>query len=126
MTRQRRHQVKFRIEHARGQDAAKVGIPGRVLDQERHAAFGSVQTSLVRAEYTYAQVDKDATLAAYATDDFFWSTGWKGHRVDLGSRITDKSSFHAVGQLQKFEDSPRVEERDHWVKRLRLEMRFSY
>lgn len=90
------------------------------------AALGAVQTSLVRAEYTFARVDKDATLAAYATDDFFWSTGWKGHRLDLGSRVTDKSTFHVVGQLQRFKDSPRVEERDHWVKRLRLEMRFSY
>ena len=101
------------------------------VDNDNHglwlaAAFGAIQTSLVRAEYTFAKVDKDATLAAYATDDFFWSTGWEGHRVDLGSRMTSKSSFHVVGQLQKFKDSPRLEERDHWVKRLRLEMRVSY
>jgi len=90
------------------------------------AALGAVQTSPVRAEYTFAQVDKDATLAAYATDDFFWSSGWKGHRLDLGTRITEKSSVHVVGQLQRFKDSPRVEEQDHWVKRLRLELRVSY
>lgn len=90
------------------------------------AAFGAVQTSLARAEYTFAQVDKDATLAAYATDDFFWSTGWKGHRLDLGTRVTEKSSVHVVGQLQRFKDSLRVEEQDHWVKRLRLELRVSY
>jgi hypothetical protein len=31
-----------------------------------------------------------------------------------------------VGQLQKFKDSPRPEERDHWVKRLRLEARINF
>jgi hypothetical protein len=90
------------------------------------AVLGSLQTSRLRADYTYASVDRDATVAAYGTDDFFWVTGWKGHRLDLGTRISQKSSLHAVGQLQKFKDSPRPEERDHWVKRLRLEARINF
>ena len=64
----------------------------------------------MRGEYTYAKVDKDATLAAYGADDFFWVTGWKGHRIDLGGRIRDQVSLHVVGQLQKFKDSPRPAE----------------
>lgn len=88
--------------------------------------LGSTQTARGRFEYTYAKLDKDATLAAYASDDFFWGTGWEGHRGDLGVRASDRSAFHAVGQIQRFYDSPRPEERDHWVKRLRLELRVSY
>jgi hypothetical protein len=90
------------------------------------AAIGSVQTARAKLEYTFAKVDKDATLAAYATDDFFWSTGWQGHRAEIATRTSEKSSFHVVGQLQKFKDSPRVDEREHWVKRLRVEIRASY
>ena len=33
---------------------------------------------------TYAKIDQDATVAAFNTDDFFWGTGWEGHRLDLG------------------------------------------
>jgi putative porin len=88
--------------------------------------LGSVRTSLLRGEYTYAKVDKDATLAAYGTDDFFWVTGWRGHRVDLGGRIRDDVSLHVVGQVQQFKDSPRPEERDHWNRRVRAELRFSF
>jgi hypothetical protein len=78
----------------------------------------------VRAEYTFATVDKDATLAAYPTDDFFWQTGWEGHRVDLGVRLVDRLTLHGVGQLERFKDSPRPEERDHWNKRIRAELRY--
>jgi hypothetical protein len=89
-------------------------------------ALGSLRTARGRLDYTYAKVDKDATLAAYATDDFLWATGWEGHRADLGLRVSDHSSMHAIGQIQRFKDSARVEERDVWVKRLRVEMRISY
>jgi hypothetical protein len=89
------------------------------------AVLGSRSTRL-RGEYTFARVDKDATVAAYATGDFFWSTGWLGHRGDFGVRVTDHVAFHVVGQLQRFKDSPRVEERDHWVKRYRSDVRISY
>ena len=46
--------------------------------------MGATGVSRGQLDYTYAKVDKDATLAAYNTDDFFWGTGWEGHRVDLG------------------------------------------
>jgi len=99
------------------------------VDTDRNgswAAFslGSLQRNGLRGEYTYAAVDKDATLAAYTTDDFFWQTGWAGHRVDLGVRLFGRLSLHAVGQLERFKDSPRPEERDHWNKRIRAELRY--
>lgn len=88
-------------------------------------ALGGKQSRL-RAEYTFADVDKDATLAAYDTDDFFWGTGWKGHRLDLGSETSDKTSIHLVGQLMEFKDSPDEDERVHYDKRFRIEMRVHY
>ena len=90
------------------------------------AVLGSTRTARFRGEYTFARVDKDATVAAYATDDFFWSTGWLGHRGDLGIKVTANIAFHMVGQLQRFKDSARIEEREHWVKRYRYEIRLSY
>jgi hypothetical protein len=89
------------------------------------AALGSIRSSRARLDYTYAKVDKDATLAEYATDDFFWSTGWEGHRADLGFRLQPNTSIHGVAQWQRFKDSPRPEERDHWLKRYRVELRFA-
>jgi len=90
------------------------------------AVLGSTRTARLRGEYTFARVDKDATVAAYATDDFFWSTGWLGHRGDLGIKVTRHVAFHLVGQLQRFKDSARVAERDRWVKRYRYEIRVVY
>jgi hypothetical protein len=88
--------------------------------------LGSTRSSRSRLEYTYARVDKDATLAAYASDDFFWGTGWEGHRADVGIRLSDNTALHGVAQLQRFKDSVREAERDHWVRRYRAELRFSY
>jgi hypothetical protein len=88
--------------------------------------LGSTRTSRGRVEYTFADVDKDATVAAYATDDFFWSTGWQGHRGDLGFRVGEHAALHGVVQAQRFKDSPREAERNHWVKRYRVELRLSY
>jgi hypothetical protein len=88
--------------------------------------LGSVKQSRSRLEYVYAKVDKDATLAAYTGDDFFWSTGWEGHRGDLGVRASDRAALHGVAQIMRFKDSPRPEERDHWIRRFRLELRFDY
>jgi putative porin len=85
--------------------------------------LGSTETAPVRVEYTYASVDRDATLGAYAADDFLWTTGWDGHRVDLGFRSGDHASVHAIGQLQRFKDSPRGFDNDVWVKRYRIEVR---
>jgi hypothetical protein len=88
--------------------------------------LGSTVTARGSLEYTYASLDKDATLAAYTTDDFIWGTGWTGHRGDLGVRMSDRASSHVVGQYQKFKDSPVLADRDRWVGRLRLEVRVSY
>jgi putative porin len=85
--------------------------------------IGSTETSSARFEYTYASVDRDATLAAYGADDFLWVTGWDGHRLDLGFRTGEHASVHAVGQLQRFKDSPRGFDNDVWVRRYRLELR---
>jgi hypothetical protein len=100
-------------------------------DSDNHGLWlalvlGSVRSARAALEYTYAKVDKDATLGAYATDDFLWATGWDGHRADIGFRAGNHASVHVVGQIQRFKDSPRVEERDDWVKRYRLEARLSY
>jgi Putative porin len=102
------------------------------VDSDNHglwlaAVLGSLQTGVgARADYTYAKVDKDATLAAYGTDDFFWVTGWRGHRGEVGFRLLKQLSIHAVGQWVQFKDSPRPEERDHTLKRYRAELRLKY
>jgi hypothetical protein len=82
--------------------------------------------SPARLEYTYAKVDKDATLAAYNSDDFFWGTGWEGHRADLGITTTRKNSIHGIAQWQRFKDSPDPTVRDQWVTRYRLEWRTNF
>ncbi len=86
---------------------------------------GSLQDARARAEYVYARVDRDATLAAYATDDFLWATGWEGHRLDVGVKASDRASFHAIGQLQRFKDSVVPAEQEDWIRRFRLELRLS-
>ncbi len=90
------------------------------------AIIGSTVTARGSLEYVYAQVDKDATLAAYTTDDFLWGTGWAGHRVDLAVRMSDRASSHVIGQVQRFKDSPNEADRDTWFKRVRVEVRISY
>jgi hypothetical protein len=90
------------------------------------AVLGDLGTSRARAEYTYAKVDKDATLAAFNTDDFFWGTGWEGHRADLATGTVKGSSVHAIAQWQRFKDSPDPVVREQWVKRYRLEWRASF
>lgn len=85
--------------------------------------LGSLTSSRLRGEYTYAKVDRDVTVAAYAGDDFFWGTGWLGHRVDLGVAQSAKNSVHVIGQLQQFKDSANLAERPNWVRRLRVEAR---
>jgi len=87
---------------------------------------GSTRTARVRGEYSFARVDKDATVAAYATDDFFWATGWEGHRADFGLRGGDHSALHAVVQWQRFKDSPDPLVSQQWVKRYRLEWRTQF
>jgi hypothetical protein len=91
------------------------------------AAVGSTGSSRARLDYTYAKVDKDATLGEYAADDFFWTTGWEGHRGDLGFRLDGRgrASLHGIAQWQRFKDSPREAERDDWQKRFRVELRLA-
>ncbi len=90
------------------------------------AVLGDLGTSRARAEYTYAKVDRDATVAAFNTDDFFWGTGWEGHRADLATGTVKSSSVHAIAQWQRFKDSPDPVVREQWVKRYRLEWRTSF
>jgi hypothetical protein len=88
--------------------------------------LGSLELSRARWEYTYAKVDRDATLAAYAQDDFYWSTGYEAHRGELASRISEQSNLHLIGQLQRAKDATDPAQRDKWVRRYRIEARFQF
>jgi hypothetical protein len=90
------------------------------------AVLGDLGTSRARAEYTYAKIDQDATVAAFNSDDFFWGTGWEGHRADLGTGTVKSSSIHGIAQWQRFKDSPDPAIREQWVTRYRLEWRTSF
>jgi hypothetical protein len=90
------------------------------------ASLGSVGTSRASLAYTYAKVDKDLTAAAFNSDDFFWGTGWEGHRLDLAAGTVKSSSVHGIAQRQRFKDSPDPAQRDQWVTRYRLEWRASF
>ena len=85
--------------------------------------LGSTQSARARLEYVYAFVDRDATLAAYTSDDFLWATGWAGHKADLGFALGKHVALHGVGQLQRFKDSAIAAEREDWIKRFRVELR---
>jgi len=89
-------------------------------------ALGDLGVSRTRLEYTYAAIDHDATVAAFNTDDFFWGTGWEGHRGDFAMGTVKSSSIHAIAQWQRFKDSPDPTIRDQWVTRYRLEWRTSF
>jgi hypothetical protein len=88
------------------------------------AVIGSTKSARARLEYVYARVDKDATLAAFPADDFLWTTGWEGHRADLGIRLSDHAAVHGVAQRQRFKDSANAAERDVWLDRYRVELRW--
>jgi hypothetical protein len=90
------------------------------------ARLGSMELARGMAEYTYADVDRDVTLAAYASDDFIWSTAWQGHRGELAFKTSERTALHFSAQWQRFKGSPQIEERDHWVQRYRLDLRLSY
>jgi len=87
------------------------------------AVLGELGTSRLRAEYVYAKIDRDATLAAFNSDDFFWGTGWEGHRADVGTSLGKNSSMHGVAQWQRFKDSPDPVVSEQWVIRYRVEWR---
>lgn len=88
--------------------------------------LGSTVSSRSRGEYVYSRVDPDATVAAYNSDDFFWATAWEGHRVDFGVRAGQGSAIHTVAQIMRPKDSSNPEERDHWIKRFRTELRWTF
>ena len=88
--------------------------------------LGSLRDGRFRGEYTYAKMDKDVTVAAYAGDDFFWATGWRGHRAEIAFAQSPKSTFHVIGQMQQFKDAPIVAERTNWLRRLRIEARRTF
>ena len=90
------------------------------------AVLGSTRTARASLEYTFARMDPDATLAAFAGDDFLWETGWLGHRADLGVRLRDHYALHGVVQRQRFKDAPRVADREVWLDRYRVELRIRY
>jgi hypothetical protein len=90
------------------------------------AMLGDLTTSRARVEYTYAKIDREATVAAFNTDDYLWGTGWEGHRADLATGAAKGSSIHAIAQWQRFKDSPDPAVRDNWVTRYRLEMRVKF
>ena len=90
------------------------------------AVLGSFKDTRFRAEYTFAKVDKDVTVAAYAGDDFFWGTGWLGHRAEIAFAQSPKNTLHVIGTTQRFKDSPNPLEQENWVKRIRLEVRRTF
>ena len=90
------------------------------------AVLGSTRTARASLEYTFAKVDPDATLAAFAGDDFLWETGWEGHRLDLGIRLAENYALHGVGQRQRFKDAPVEADRDDNLERYRVELRIRY
>jgi hypothetical protein len=90
------------------------------------AVMGDLSVSRARAEYVYAKVDRDATMAAFNTDDFFWGTGWEGHKAELATGTRKNTSIHGIAQWQRFKDSPDPLLREEWVTRYRLEWRTKF
>jgi len=74
-----------------------------------------------RLEYVYAWIDREATLGAYAADDYLWTTGWEGHELRLAHRVGDHVLLRATGILSRYKDAPQERFRDDWVGRARVE-----
>ena len=62
-------------------------------------AMGQLEISRAWIEYTYAKIDRDATVAAFNADDFFWGTGYQAHRIDIGA-ATGKGTRVEVSMLE--------------------------
>jgi hypothetical protein len=90
------------------------------------ATLGRLGISRAQLEYTYAKIDRNATVGAFNTDDFYWATGWEGHRIDLGTSSGRGSSFHVITQWQRYKDSPDPVMQNHWVQRYRVEARYTF
>jgi hypothetical protein len=85
--------------------------------------FGSTVSARARLEYSYAYVERDATLGAYSADDFLWTTAWEHHKADLGVRAGRNAAVHGVWQVQRFLSAATQAERDKWYTRWRVELR---
>ena len=90
------------------------------------AILGAIGVSPAQLEYTYSKIDRNATVAAFNTDDFLWGTGWEGHRVDLGVSTHKNNSIHGIAQWQKFKDATDPVLADAWVTRYRVEWRTKF
>ena len=90
------------------------------------AILGDLQSSRARIEYTYSKIDREATVAAFDADDFYWGTGWEGHRGDVGTPLGKGSEVHAIAQWQRFKDGPTLAVQDNWVTRYRVEYRLKF
>jgi hypothetical protein len=120
--------VRFRRDGSVPVQVVADGCLNTAVDDQRRglwlsAIVGATQSTRARLEYVYAFVDRDATLGAYATDDFIWATGWTGHKADLGFALGRHVALHGIGQVQRFKDSAVVAERGDWIKRFRVELR---
>jgi hypothetical protein len=89
------------------------------------ATFGALATTVAQVEYTYARIDRDATVAAFNGDDFYWGTGWEGHRFEIGRGTAKNSSVHAIAQWQRPKGDD-LATSDRWVLRWRMEWRSSF
>ena len=88
--------------------------------------MGALASSRATLEYTYARIDRDATVAAFNADDFYWGTAYEAHRVDVGSATSTKSSIHGVASWQRVRDRLLPEGPNEWVKRYRIEWRYEF
>jgi hypothetical protein len=85
--------------------------------------LGALGVSRARAEYTFAQIDPEATLGAYNTDDFLWATGFEAHRAEISVTSGKDSSLAVIAQIQRPKDADNEEMARHWVRRFRIELR---
>jgi hypothetical protein len=98
------------------------------------ATVGSFASGRWTGEYTYALVDRDATVAAFGADDYLWVTGWEGHRGQVDVKLLERPRSSGVstlgarveGILTRYKDSPIEIRRDHWSKRIRVELVLGY
>lgn len=89
-------------------------------------AMGQLEISRAWLEYTYAKIDRDATVAAFNADDFFYGTGYQAHRIDIGAATGKGRSIHAIASMQRLRDDDIPVELDDWVRRYRIEWRYSF
>ncbi len=88
-----------------------------------NVTLGALPQTRAAWSYTYARIDRDATLGAYNTDNFFFHTDWEGHRGEIGTSTGRTSALYLSGEY----DRPRLENdtdgSHHWTRRLRVEWR---